>query len=225
MNTSRIEYPQERPRERLLKQGPKVLSTPELLAIILGTGPKGDNVINFCHSLLLQFGGIRALLNASSEELFDIKGLGQAKISQLQALKELSVRSLEEPLRTSNILNQSSIVKQYCIHQLGHLEIEHCYALFLNKAFQLIHTEPIAKGTIDQAQIYPRELVRTALRFHAAYVILAHNHPSGSIEPSVADLQLTEHLGEALALLDIKLLDHLIIAKGKALSLAEAGHL
>ncbi|MDY3330702.1 MAG: DNA repair protein RadC [Pelistega sp.] len=225
MNTSRIEYPQDRPRERLLKHGPKVLTTPELLAIILGTGPKGDTVVNFCHSLLRHFGGIRALLNTSSEELSQIKGLGNAKISQLLALKELSVRSLEEPLRHRTVLNQSSVVKQYCIHQLGHLEVEHCHALLLNKGFQLIHTEVIAEGTIDQAQIYPRELVKTALRFHAAYVILAHNHPSGSLEPSIADLHLTDHLRDALALIDIKLLDHLIVAKGQALSLAEAGHL
>ncbi|WP_159991942.1 RadC family protein [Pelistega ratti] len=215
----------ERPRERLIKHGPKVLSTAELLAIIISTGTKGNNVLNFCDTLLEHFGGIRALLNASSEELSHIKGLGNAKISQLLALKELAARALEEPLRQDNILNQSTAVKNYCIHHLGHLEVEHCYALLLNKGFKLIHTAILAEGTIDQAQIYPREVLKLALRFHATYIILAHNHPSGSLEPSHADLQITDHLKEVLALVDIKLLDHMIIANGKAVSLAELGYI
>lgn len=225
MTTLRMESHQERPRERLMKYGPKVLTTSELLAIILNTGPKGCSVVSFCQSLLQEFGGIRALLNTSSEELQQIRGLGSAKIAQLLALNEISSRALEEPLRDQNILSQSSIVKQYCIHLLGHLETEHCYALLLNKGFKLVHTKIIAEGTIDQAQVYPRELVKLALRYHAAYIILAHNHPSGMLEPSLADLRLTEHLKGALDLVDIKLLDHLIVANNKAISLAELGHL
>lgn len=225
MTTLRMESQQERPRERLMRYGPKVLTTSELLAIILSTGPKGDSVVNFCHTLIQEFGGIRALLNTPSEELQQIHGLGTAKIAQLLALNEISARALEEPLRDQSILHQSSIVKQYCIHLLGHLETEHCYALFLNKGFKLIHTKIIAEGTIDQAQVYPRELVKLALRYHAAYVIMAHNHPSGTLEPSIADLQLTAHLKEALNLVDIKLLDHLIVSNNKAISLAEEGHM
>lgn len=220
-----MQYSQERPRERLIKHGPKVLSTPELLAIILGTAPKGDNIVSFCQSLLNQFGGIRALLNTSSEELHPVKGLGIAKVAQLLALKELAIRALEEPLRDECILNQSCIVKQYCIHLLGHLEIEQCYVLFLNQALKLVHTHMIAEGTIDRAQIYPRELIKLALRFHAIGIILVHNHPSGMLKPSMADIQLTTHLKNALQLVDIKLLDHLIIANNHAISLAEEGYI
>lgn len=225
MATLRTQSHQERPRERLIKYGPKVLSTSELLAIILNTSPKGDTVVNFCQSLIQEFGGIRALLNTPSNELQKVHGLGAAKIAQLLALNEISARALEEPLRNQNIMNQSSTVKQYCIHLLGHLEVEHCQALFLNKGFKLVHSAVIAKGTIDQAQVYPRELVKLALRYHATYVILAHNHPSGNLEPSIADLQLTDHIKEALSLVDIRLLDHLIIANNKAISFVEEGHM
>ncbi len=214
---------QLRPRERLLKHGPKILTTSELLAIILNTGTKGNDVITFCQQLLSNFGGIRALLNTTNEELQLVKGLGNTKIAQLLALKELAARSLEEPLREKTILHQSTIVKKYCIHNLGHLEIEHCHALMLNKAFKLMHTETVAQGTIDQAQIYPREMVKLALRFNASYIILAHNHPSGNLTPSDADIQITSILKDALALLNIKLLDHLIIANGQAISMAEQG--
>lgn len=214
---------QELPRERLIHHGPKVLSTAELLAIILGTGPKGNNVINFCQSLLDHFGGIRAILNTSHEELRPIKGLGTAKIAQLLALQELAARALEEPLRNQNIFNQSSMVKQYCIHLLGHLEIEQCHVLFLNRAFKLVHSRLVSTGTIDKAQIYPREIIKLALRFHATGVILVHNHPSGILEPSTADLHFTEQMKTALDLVDIKLLDHLLVANDHALSFAEEG--
>lgn len=220
-----MEYAQERPRERLIKHGPKVLSTAELLAIILGTGHKGTSVEHFCQSLLNQFGGIRALLNTSSEELHPIKGLGTAKIAQLLALKELSLRALEDPLRHQTILNKSSDVKEYCIHLLGHLEIEQCHALFFNSAFKLVNTHLIAEGTINKAQIYPREIIKLALRFHAVGVILVHNHPSGVLEPSMPDLTLTENIKQALDLVDIKLLDHLLVANNQALSFAEEGFL
>lgn len=225
MYTLRSDSGQERPRERLMQHGPQVLTTAELLAIILGTGPRGDNVVNFTAQLLKHFGSLRALLSASPQELTKIKGLGLAKSSQIMALHELAIRSLEEQMRSTNILNQSHLVKKYCTHQLDHHTIEYCHALFLDKAFRLLHTEVVAKGTIDQASVYPREIVKAALKHHASHVILAHNHPSGSLNPSNADIGLTEHLKNALALVDIQLIDHLIVASGKAISLAEMGHL
>ncbi len=215
----------ERPRERLIQHGPHVLTTAELLAIILGTGPRGDNVVNFTTQLLKHFGSLRALLSASPQELTKIRGLGIAKSSQIMALHELAIRSLEEQLRNTNVLNQSHLVKKYCARQLGHHTIEYCHALFLDKSFHLLHTEVVAKGTIDQASVYPREIVKAALKHHASHVILAHNHPSGSLSPSAADIGLTEHLKNALALVDIQLIDHLIVAAGKAVSLAEMGHM
>lgn len=215
----------ERPRERLLTHGAKVLSTAELLAVIIGTAPKGSTVVNFCSDLLSHFGSLQSLLNTPSEELHAIKGLGSAKICQLLALQEIAIRTLEEPLRKYSVLGQSTIVKQYCINQLGNLPIEYCYALFLDNSFKLIHTQEISKGTIDKASVYPREIVRAALRYHAVFVILTHNHPSGSLEPSPADIELTHVLKKALSTVDIKLIDHLIVAKEKAVSLAEIGYL
>ncbi|NOL50159.1 RadC family protein [Pelistega europaea] len=225
MKTSRMEYLQQLPRERIIKHGPKVLSTAELLAIVLGTGTKGNNVISFCQSLLDQFGGVRALLNTTSEELRPVKGLGNAKIAQLLALKELALRSLEEPLRDSKVFNKSSAVKQYCIQLLGHLEVEQCHILFFNNAFKLLHTQLASEGTIDKAQIYPREIIKLAIRFHATNIILVHNHPSGIPKPSDADVQFTDDIKCALALVDIRLVDHLIIANNEAVSLAEEGYL
>lgn len=225
MQLLRSDSIQERPRERLVQHGPQVLTTAELLAIILGTGPRGNNVVNFTAQLLKQFGSLRSLLNASAQELSQVRGLGLAKISQIMALQELATRSLEEQLRNTNILNQSHLLKRYCANQLGHHTIEYCHALFLDKGFRLVHTEVVAKGTIDQASVYPREIVKAALKYHASHVVLAHNHPSGSLTPSAADISLTTHLKNALQLVDIQLIDHLIVTTGKAVSLAEMGHM
>jgi len=215
----------ERPRERLLAHGPQVLTSAELLAIILRTGIKGCGVVELSHRLIQQCGGLRGLLASDAATLLSLPGLGQAKTCEILAISELSRRALEEDLRTGEILDQPVRVKRYCIALLAHLKIEHCVALYLDTRFRLIACEEISRGTLSQSSVYPREVVKAALSHHAAALILAHNHPSGVAEPSQADLALTRHLRKALALVDIRLLDHLIVTATGAVSLAEQGAL
>ncbi|HLS50600.1 MAG TPA: DNA repair protein RadC [Burkholderiaceae bacterium] len=213
----------ERPRERLLAHGAHVLTTAELLAIILRTGVKGRNAIAFSHDLIKQFDGLRALLSAEASALMAVPGMGLAKTTQLLAINELNRRAISEALQTGQTLNKLDDVKRFCITTLGHLKIEHCIALFLDSQYRLITSEELSRGTLNQASVYPREIIKSALRNHAAALILAHNHPSGLAEPSQADLSLTRHLKQALSLVDITLLDHLIVTGSEAISLAERG--
>lgn len=215
----------ERPRERLLRHGAQVLTTPELLAILLRTGTRGRNAIEMGRELISHFGGLRRLLAAESTALLAFPGLGQAKTCELLAVQELSRRAIEEPLRSGRTLSQPERVKQFCALRLAHLRIEHCIALFLDTQLQLIECVELARGTLSHASIYPREVVKAALGHHAAALILAHNHPSGVAEPSPADISLTQHLRQALALVDIRLLDHLIVGANEITSLAERGHI
>lgn len=213
----------ERPRERLLAHGPAVLTSAELLAIILRTGIAGCNAVALAHRLIEHCGGLRGLLGANAPQLMALPGLGQAKACEILAINELSRRALEEELRTGETLDQPARVRQYCAARLAHLEVEHCVALYLDSRFRLITCEEVSRGTLTQASVYPREVVRAALHHHAAALILAHNHPSGVAEASQADIALTQHLRKALALVDVRLLDHLIVTRNTAVSLAEQG--
>lgn len=213
----------ERPRERLLAHGARVLTTPELLAIILRTGIKGCGAVELGHALVSRFGGLRGLLSADAASLQGVPGLGAAKACEILAINELARRALEEDLKSGQALDQPQQVKAYCMASLGHLRVEHCMALYLDSQYRLIRGEEITRGTLSQASVYPREVVKAALRHHAAALILAHNHPSGVAEPSGADLSLTRHLKHALALVDVRLLDHIIVACDKTVSLAERG--
>lgn len=215
----------ERPRERLLAHGAHVLTSSELLAIVLRTGVRGCNAVGLGHQLLERFGGLRALLAADARALLQVRGLGVAKVAELLAISEINRRALREDLRSGCALNHPAVVKQYCMARLGHLPIEHCMALYLDSQYRLITSEEVARGTLNQASVYPREIIKAGLRHHAAALILAHNHPSGVAEPSKADLALTQHLKQALELVDIRLLDHLIVTGNDALSLAERGQL
>jgi DNA repair protein RadC len=215
----------ERPRERLLAHGAHVLTSPELLAIILRTGTKGCGAVSLGHKLIAQFKGLRGLLAADAQTLLAIKGLGVAKTCELLAINELNRRALEEELKAGQALDQPQRVKHYCTANLGHLQVEHCMALYLDSQYRLITTEELSRGTLTQASVYPREVIKAGLRHHAAALILAHNHPSGIAEPSEADLALTRHLKHALALVDIRLLDHLIVTASGAISLAERGQI
>lgn len=215
----------ERPRERLLAHGAHVLTSPELLAIILRTGTKGCSAVSLGHQLITQFKGLRGLLAADAQTLLTIKGLGVAKTCELLAINELNRRALEEELKVGQALDQPQRVKHYCTANLGHLQVEHCMALYLDSQYRLITTEELSRGTLTQASVYPREVIKAGLRHHAAALILAHNHPSGVAEPSDADLALTRHLKHALALVDIRLLDHLIVTASGAISLAERGQI
>lgn len=215
----------ERPRERLLRHGAAVLTDAELLAVILRTGTPGRPVIALAHDVVAHFGGLRGLFGAGADTLARVHGLGNAKICQLLSVLELARRAMREELAEGCALDQPGRVKQYCVALLGHHEIEHCIALYLDNRLRLIATGEVARGTLSQASVYPREVVRDALRHHAAALILAHNHPSGLAIPSDADERLTRHLKQALALVDVRLLDHLIIAGGAALSMAEQGRM
>jgi DNA repair protein RadC len=214
----------ERPRERMLAHGPQALTTAELLAIVLRTGITGCDSVSMGNQLLRRFGGLRGLLCADLHALLAIKGLGAAKACELRAVSELHCRALEEQLADKQALPDAGKVKQYCAAKLGHHKIEYCIALYLDCQLRLIATEEVARGTLGQASLYPRELVKAALSHHAASVVLAHNHPSGNAQASEADINLTRHLRDALALVDIKLIDHIIVAGNHACSLMEQGY-
>lgn len=213
----------ERPRERLLAKGPQALTSPELLAIILRTGIPGCDAVALGHALIQQFNGLRGLLSADAAKLMQMHGLGKAKTCELLAVSELVRRSLAETLAAGECLDRPETVKQFCAAHLAHLKVEHCMALFLDSQHRLICHETVSRGTLSQASVYPREVVKAALQHHAAAVILTHNHPSGVKEPSQADLTLTRHLRNALLLIDVKLLDHIIVTPNAAASLAERG--
>ncbi len=213
----------ERPRERLLRHGAQALTSPELLAVLLRTGTRGITAVDMGHRMIEHFGGLRRLLAAESSALLAFPGMGAAKTCELLAVQELSRRALEEPLRNGRAPSQPDRVKQFCAMRLAHLRVEHCIALFLDSQLQLIECTEVARGTLSHASVYPREVVKAALEHHAAALILAHNHPSGLAEPSPADLTLTRQLKQALALVDVRLLDHLIVGATEVTSLAERG--
>lgn len=215
----------QRPRERMLRHGASALTNSELLALMLGTGTRKQNALTLAQHLLNHFGGLRSLLAAQTAQLREIHGLGDAKICQLAAILALARRALEEELRRDCLLHIPDQVKTYCAALLGHEPIEYCIALFLDNQFRLIRAEEISRGTLTQTSVYPREVVKAALANHAAAIILAHNHPSGLAEPSAADIQLTRQLKHSLSVVDISLLDHLIVAANKVVSLAELGHI
>jgi len=216
--------PEARPREKLLARGPAALSDAELLALLLRTGLAGKGVLQLAQELLDEFGGIAGLLQAQAEDLKRIKGLGgPAKRAELVAVLELARRALAEQLRERAALDSPQAVKDYLQLQLAHKKHE-CFAvLFLDSQHRLLALEELFRGTLAQTSVYPREVVLRALHHHAAAVVLAHNHPSGSVQPSRADETLTQALKAALALVDVRVLDHMIVAPGQALSMAEAG--
>ncbi len=214
-----------RPRERLLLHGSSVLTDDELLALLLRTGSRGQTVHTLAQGLLAHFSSLRAVFAASPDQLMRFAGMGQAKVCQFAAVLELARRIIEEDLTHGETLDHPQKVKQYCQTRLSHCQVEHCIALFLDTRLRLIGTSELARGTLSQASVYPREVVREALRVHAAALIIAHNHPSGWAEASSADCLFTRHLQKALSLIDVRLVDHLIVAGNRVISMAEAGTL
>ena len=213
----------ERPREKLLLRGANALSDAELLAIFLRTGCQGKSAVDLSRDLINHFGNLRALLEASQESFCQAHGLGKAKYAQLQAVLEISRRHLEEQLPNIPTLSSSRAVKDFLRSKLRHKHSEVFAALFLNNRHKLITYEELFYGTIDSAAVYPREVVKAALKHNAAAIILAHNHPSGIAEPSQQDIEITSLLKKALELMDIRTLDHIIIGSGEPISLAERG--
>ena len=215
--------PDAQPREKLLARGPGALSDAELLALLLRTGLAGKGVLQLAQELVDSFGGLAGLLHADANALESIKGLGPAKRAELVAVLELARRALAEQLRERTALDSPQAVKDYLQLQLASKKHE-CFAvLFLDNQHRLLALEEMFRGTLAQTSVYPREVVLRALHHHAAAVVLAHNHPSGTVQPSRADETLTQALKAALALIDVRVLDHVIVAPGLALSMAEKG--
>ncbi len=214
---------QERPRERLLVQGAGQLSDAELVAVCLRSGIRGKSAVELGRELIGRFGGLTGLLCASQRDLAAVKGLGQAKSAQLAAVLELARRSLREDLREASALTSPGAVRDYLRLALGGRPHEVFVCLFLDAQHRVVRVEELFRGTLAQTSVYPREVVKAALATNAAAVIFAHNHPSGVAQPSQADELLTRQLREALALVDIRVLDHFIVAGNQALSFAERG--
>jgi DNA repair protein RadC len=213
----------ERPRERLLAQGAHILSDAELLAVFLRTGIAGLSAVDLAREVLREFGGLRPLLFASQADFCKFKGLGSAKYAQLQAVVEMSRRTLAESARERDALTSPEAVRDYLRLTLAGKQHEVFLALFLDAQNRLIAAEELFRGTLTQTSVYPREVVKRALHYNAGAVIFAHNHPSGIAEPSRADELLTRTLKSALLLVDLKVLDHVIVAGGAAVSFAERG--
>ena len=224
------------PREKLLARGPAALADAELLAILLRTGIVGKGVLQLAQELLEPptqdptsgqptggFGGIAGLLHASAADLERIKGLGPAKRAELVAVLELARRALAQQLREREVFDSPQAVKHYLQLHLAAKGHEVFAVLFLDAQHRLLALEELFRGTLTQTSVYPREVVLRALHHQAAAVVLAHNHPSGSVQPSRADEALTQTLKAALALVDVRVLDHVIVAPGQALSMAEKG--
>ncbi|MGE8319913.1 MAG: RadC family protein [Comamonas sp.] len=220
------------PREKLLARGPGALGDAELLAILLRTGLAGKSVLQLAAELLAPRGGqaggtgfgcIAGLLQASLADLSRIKGLGPAKRAELMAVLELARRAMAEQLQQRPVLDGTDTVKTYVQLHLAHRTHEVFAVLFLDAQHRLIALEELFRGTLTQTSVYPREIVIRALHHHSAAVILAHNHPSGNVAPSAADRQLTQTLRSALGLVDVRVLDHVIVAPGAALSMAQEG--
>jgi DNA repair protein RadC len=215
----------ERPREKLLQRGAASLSDAELLAIFLRTGVPGKTAVDLARELLQEYGGLRQLLSAEQRHFCRSRGLGLAKYAQLQAVLEMGRRYLHENLCRNEALTNPADSRRFLQAKLRHYPHEVFSCLFLDNRHRIIVFEELFRGTIDGASVHPREVVKRALQHNAAALILAHNHPSGVSEPSDADRRITQRLREALALVDIRLLDHFVIGDGEPVSLAERGML
>ncbi|WP_193074431.1 RadC family protein [Pseudomonas sp. FME51] len=213
----------ERPREKLLLQGAAALSDAELLAIFLRTGLPGRSAVDLARDLLHGFGSLRALLQADQADFCSHAGLGPAKFAQLQAVMEMGRRHLFEDIKRGDALTSPGAVRNFLRSKLMTLPHEVFACLYLDNQHRVIAFEELFRGTLDSASVYPREVIKRALSHNAAALILTHNHPSGVAEPSQADLLLTRRLKESLAMVDIRVLDHLVVGDGEPVSFAERG--
>ncbi len=213
----------DRPREKLLQKGSAALSDAELLAIFLRTGVAGKTAVDLARELLLHFGSLRALLKADFTTFSQGQGLGKAKYAQLQAVLEMARRHLLEVLKEGDTLSNPETTQAYLIAKLRDYPYEVFACLFLDNRNRVVQMVELFRGTIDSASIYPRQVVQQAIHYNAAAVIFAHNHPSGFLEPSQADRDITIKLKQALDLLDIRVLDHFILGNGKPFSFAKNG--
>ena len=213
---------EDRPREKLLKKGAEALTDAELLAIFLRTGIQGKTAVDLARDLLAECGGLTQLLGADEKSFCQSKGLGQAKFVQMQAVVEMSRRFLEDKIHRGDAMSNVSDVKNYLQSRLQHYPFEVFACLFLDNKHRVIEYEELFRGTIDAANVHPREVVRRVLHHNAAAIVLAHNHPSGVAEPSQSDNLITSKLTDALQLIDVRVLDHFVIGD-EVVSFAERG--
>lgn len=213
----------EGPRDKLLQRGAAALSDAELVAIILRTGRRGQSALEVARELLTRFGSLTGLLAAAPAEVLDCPGLGPGKYALLRGALELARRHALEEARCGSALSSPRQTRHFLQHHLGGQKREVFTCLFLDNQHRILRCEDLFYGTLDGAAVYPREVAVRALQYHAAAVILAHNHPSGIAEPSQADRRITERLQSALGLLDIRVLDHVIVGRGQSYSFAESG--
>jgi DNA repair protein RadC len=212
------------PREKLLARGAAALSDTELVALLLRTGTQKRGVLQMADDVLKRFDGLSGLLNAHADDLKEVHGLGgTAKRAELVAVMELARRALAQQLRDREVFGSPGAVKNFLQAHLAHRKQEVFAVLFLDSQNRMITVEELFTGTLTQTSVYPREVVLRALHHHAAAVVLAHNHPSGTVQPSRADEALTHTLKAALSLVDVRVLDHVIVAQGDASSMAERG--
>ncbi|HEY3486994.1 MAG TPA: DNA repair protein RadC [Gammaproteobacteria bacterium] len=213
----------ERPREKLIAGGAASLSDAELLAIFIRTGLRGKSAVDLARDLINTFGSLRGLLQADRKSFCRNPGLGDAKYAQLQAVLEMAGRHLRESLQKGGTLTSPQETQQYLLLRMRDYQQEVFGCLFLDNKHRIIAFEEMFRGTIDGASVYPREIVRRGLQHNAAALILAHNHPSGDPEPSAADRAITAKIKAALALVDIRVLDHCVVGDNSCVSFAERG--
>jgi len=221
--SSSPETASEMPRERLLKGGASQLNAAELVALCLGVGRQGEDAVTLARRALQEFGGLDGLLSAPVAQLLEIKGLGPARVARLKAVHEMGLRSLEMRASRGPKFADAAVAAAYLQRRIGFEPREHFACLFLDVRHQLLHWEVLFKGSVNQAHVHPREVLRRALEVNAAAVILSHNHPSGVAEPSQADILLTRELRGLLLRIDVRVLDHIIVAGGRYVSLADRG--
>ncbi|HEY0491124.1 MAG TPA: DNA repair protein RadC [Telluria sp.] len=214
-----------RPRERLIRDGAPALSDQELLAVFLRVGIKGKSAVDLGCDLISRFGSLGGMFNASLREFAAVPGLGAAKYAQLQAVLELAQRVIGEQLQAGDVMGSPAAVRNYLSMLLGRQHHESFVVLFLDVKNRLVQKEEMFAGTLTHTSVYPREVVKKALAYNAASVMLVHNHPSGVAEPSESDLMLTRALVQALALVDVRVLDHFVVAGPQVHSFAEHGQI
>lgn len=216
----------DRPREKLIHFGASSLTDAELLAIFLRVGVKGKSAVELAQDLIDHFGDLHSLLNASKNEFCQAKGLGLAKYAQMSAVLEMARRHFESGLKKGEIFNSPELSAQYFTQQIGRSEREQFACLLLDQQHQMIHFEILFYGTVNQASVHPREIIKLALKHNAAAMIISHNHPSGLPKPSQSDHSITDLIKQALSLVEVRLLDHIIIGDhGRWHSMAQAGEI
>jgi len=214
---------EERPREKLLRYGYSKLTTTELLAIFLRTGTKGKSALHLASELLKKFGGVRGIFEAKNEDLLSVEGLGEAKVAQIKAVYGLAKQYLKERIKAGKIIKSSKDVYDYLYFTMRDLKKEVFKVFFLDGKNQIVETKNLFKGTLNQSSVYPREVIKAAIKYNAAGLIFVHNHPSGNPEPSPSDKEITKELVFAGNLMHIKVLDHIIIGENRYFSFADEG--